>query len=154
MDVIKRYLALFLVLAFSASCSVFSALRKREFNYTSGGQPQTLRVLVPKRYAKKETVTDSSGNKSTYYRYSNGAFLYIVQTTDTLTRFQPVDTANAIPLLHPYGGLLYKGLDSAGLFWREIRTDSFRFGYRFVPPVAEVLFDSAVNYAGMRRFKK
>jgi hypothetical protein len=47
---------------------------------------------------------------------------------------------------------MYKGLDSAGRYWREIRTDSFRFGYRFVPEAAEHLFDSAVNYAGMRRF--
>lgn len=151
---IKRYLALFSVLALCVSCSVFSALRKKEFVFTDGNQPQALRILVPKRYAKRETITDSSGNKGDYYRYSNGAFLYIIQATDTLTLFQPIDTVNHIPLLHPYGGLLYKGLDSSGLFWREIRTDSFRFGYRFVPQEMEMLFDSAVNYAGMRRFRK
>jgi hypothetical protein len=132
---------------------MFSALRQKKFAFTNGNQPQTLRILVPKRYVKRETITDSSGNKGDYYRYSNGAFFYVIQTTDTLLRFQPIDTASHIPLPHPYGGLMYKGLDSADRFWREIRTDSFRFGYRFVPHSSEILFDSAVNYAGMRRFK-
>lgn len=152
-NVIKRYFALCLVLLFCVSCSLFSGLRKRNFTYTDGNQPQTLRVLVPKRYAKKEIITDSAGNQQQYYRYSNGAFLYVIHTTDTLTQFQPIDTANNVPLPHPFGGLMYKGLDASNLFWREIRTDSFRFGYRFVPGDVESLFDSAVNYAGTRRFK-
>lgn len=151
---VKRYLALFLLLAFCASCSIFSALRKRQFTFIDGGEAQTLRIKVPKRYAKKETITDSSGNKSDSYHYGNGALLYVVHTTDTLTLFQPIDTVNNIPLPYPNGGWMYKGVDSTGLFWREVRTDSFRFGYRFVPYDQEILFDSAVNYAGKRRFEK
>jgi hypothetical protein len=150
----KRYVVLGLVLISCISCSLFSGLRKREFTFTNNQQAQTLCLLIPKRYAKKETFTDSAGNQHQVYRYSNGAFLYVIQTTDTLTQFQPIDTANHIPLLHPYGGLLYKGLDTARLFWREIRTDSFRFGYRFVPAALETDFDTAVNFAGMRRFKE
>lgn len=136
------------------SCSLFSDLRKQDFTYTDAGGPQTLRIVVPKRYAKTEHLVDSIGNEQQWYRYSNGAFLYVIRTADSGARFQPIDTASHIPRLHPYGGLIYKGQDSAGLFWREIRTDSFRFGYRFVPHDQEILFDSAVNYAGMRRFEK
>jgi hypothetical protein len=136
------------------SCTVYAGLRKRTFTFTDNNEPQTLRLKVPKRYKSRELLTDSAGNVQQVYHYSNGALLYVVYTTDTLSHFQQIDTANNIPKIHPYGGLMYKGLDSSGRFWRAVRTDSFRFGYRFVPPDVEVLFDSAVNYAAMRRFKK
>src|SRR5215217_775493 len=149
----KHFFVLSFVLLFCASCSLFSGLRKRNFTHTINEKPQTLRILVPKRYANKQTSADSAGSQHRYYTYKNGAQLYVIYTTDTLTQFQPIDTTTHIPKLHPYGGLMYKGLDSAGLFWREIRTDSFRFGYRLVPHDVEPLFDSAVNYDAMRRFK-
>jgi hypothetical protein len=150
----KRNLVLCLVLMYCASCGLFSDLRKRTFTYTQGTDEQTLRILVPKKYAERECFTDSAGNQQQYFRYSNGAFLYMIHTTDTLTQFQPVDTTKNIPKQYYNGALMYKGLDSSGLFWREMRTDSFRFGYRFVPDDMEILFDTAVNYAGMQRFKK
>ena len=153
MPTIKVYTTLCILLLFCVSCSLYSALRRKEFTYTAANEQQTLRLLVPKRYAKVENDTDSAGNPQRLYRYGNGAVLYIIQTTDTVTLFQPIDTTNHVPLQHPYGGIMYKGIDSMGLFWREIRTDSFRFGYRFVPSGVEPLFDSAVNFAGMRRFK-
>jgi hypothetical protein len=154
MDVMKRTLVLFLALINCASCGLFSDLRKRTFTYTQDSVEQTLRIRVPKKYAKRESFVDSAGNQQQYFRYSNGALLYMVHTTDTLMQFQSVDTVNNIPKLYYNGALMYKGLDSSGLFWREIRTDSFRFGYRFVPNDKEILFDTAVNYAGMQRFKK
>jgi hypothetical protein len=151
MAVMKGSLVLYLVLLGCAACSPYAGLRKKTFSYNTS-LPQTLHTLVPKRYAKQEALVDSAGNPHQVYRYSNGAFLYFIQTTDTFTLFQPIDTAANIALPHPFGGQMYKGLDSSGRYWREIRTDSFRFGYRFVPESAEHLFDSAVNYASMRRF--
>jgi hypothetical protein len=150
--VFKRYFGLCLLIC-CLSCSPFSALRKRAFGFTTGDEKEALRIKVPKRYARMERV-DSAGSQQQWYRYSNGAFLYVIHTTDTVMLYQPIDTARHIPLPHPYGGVMYKGQDSAGHFWREIRTDSFRFGYRFVPHEQEVLFDSAVNYAGKRRYRK
>jgi hypothetical protein len=152
--VVRLYSAMCFLLICFFSCSPFAALRKKTFTFTVNNQPQTLRIKVPKRYAKKQVVTDSAGNQQQFYRYKNGALLYMVYTTDTLVQFQPIDTAYNVPKSYAYGGQMYKGLDSSGWFWREIRTDSFRFGYRFVPPDVEVLFDSAVNYAAVRRFKK
>ncbi|HUQ97292.1 MAG TPA: hypothetical protein VM010_06480 [Chitinophagaceae bacterium] len=151
---IKKIWALLLVVELCSSCFIFSPLRKRTFEFPAGNTSQTLRVLVPKRYQKKQTFTDSSGNQQDFYSYSNGAVLYIIQSHDTLRLFQPIDTASNIALPHLLGGTMYKGLDSNNLFWREIRTDSFRFGYRFVPTDVEPVFDSAVNYAAKRRFKK
>jgi hypothetical protein len=150
----KRNLVLSLALLCCASCGLFSDLRKRTFTFSQDAGAQRLRIVVPKKYAKQESFTDSAGNQQHLFRYGNGALLYMIRTADTLTQFQPVDTANNIPKPYYNGGLMYKGLDSSGLFWRELRTDSFRFGYRFVPHDVEILFDSAVNYAGMLRFKK
>lgn len=150
----KRPVALFLIITCFLSCSPFTALRNKTFTFTENNQSQTLRIKVPKKYAKQQAFTDSAGNQEQYYHYSNGAQLYVIYTMDTLAQFQPIDTAENVPKPHPFGGLMYKGMDSAGRFWREVRTDSFRFGYRFVPPEMEILFDSAVNYAAARRFKK
>jgi hypothetical protein len=150
----KGSMLLYMVLVCCAACSPYAGLRKKTFSYNTSQPSQSLRTLVPKRYAKQETTVDSAGNPHQVYRYGNGAFLYFIHTTDTATLFHPIDTAGNIPLPHPFGGRMYKGLDSSGRYWREVRTDSFRFGYRFVPEASEHLFDSAVNYAGMRRFNK
>ena len=154
MVVVKRSLAFGFLIVCCLSCSPYAALRKKEFRFNVNNQPQILRIKVPKRYAKQGTITDSANAQQQYYRYSNGAELYVIYTTDTLRQFQPIDTANNVPKPHAFGGVMYKGLDSTDRFWREVRTDSFRVGYRFVPRGVEVLFDSAVNYAAARRFKK
>lgn len=148
---VKWFIVLCVMPVVLASCSLYAALRKKEFAFADG---QALRIKVPKRFSKTNTFTDSAGNRHQEYVYANKAVYYLIHTTDTLALFQPIDTANNIAKLFPHGGVMYKGIDSAGSFWRELRTDSFRFGYRFVPPDAEPLFDSAVNYAGARRFKK
>lgn len=136
------------------SCSLFSGLRKKTFHFHDAGGAHALQLRVPTHYEKERVFTDSAGAKHKEYTYANGARLYFIYTTDTLAVFQPIDFAENIPRYHLYGGVLYKGLDSTGNFWREIRTDSFRFGYQHVPPAAEAIFDTAVNYAGMRRRKR
>lgn len=149
----RYFVVCFLVVVLCASCSLFSGLRKRNFTFTANGKPQTLRMQVPKRYAKKQNLVDSAGRQQQLYTYSNGALLYVVYTTDTLVQFQPIDTTVNVPKPFGNSGLMYKGLDSARLFWREVRTDSFRVGYRYVPQEMEIVFDSAVNYSGQLRFK-
>src|SRR6476661_662632 len=121
----KFFVVCCLIMVLCASCSLFSGLRKRNFTFTANGQPHTLRILVPKRYAKKQNLVDSAGNQQQLYTYSNGALLYVVHTTDTLLQFQPIDSTVNVPKPFINGGLMYKGIDSARLFWREVRTDSF-----------------------------
>lgn len=149
---LKRFVVLCAVPVMLASCSLYASLRKKEFTFNEG---QSLRIKVPKRYAAMKRFTDSAGYPHQEYQYSNGALFYLIYTTDTLRLFQPIDTANNIARAFAPGGVMYKGLDSSGRFWRELRTDSFRAGYRFVPSgTPEMLFDSAVNYAGARRLGK
>jgi hypothetical protein len=47
--------------------------------------------------------------------------------------------------------LVYKGQDEKELFYREIRQGNLRFGYRQVSPDAELLFDSATNFASLQK---
>ncbi len=53
--------------------------------------------------------------------------------------------------MHPGGGFFFKGRDSTGLYWRELRQNNFRAGYRNVSSDVEEKFDSAVNYAGYKK---
>jgi len=133
------------------SCSLLRGYKKREFVY--GNDDKTLALLIPSGYSKEETRTDSLGNKERVYHYRNGASLYFARTM-VVKDMQPIDKQNNIPLAHPYGGLMYKGLDERGLYWREMQRNGFRFGYKNVPSNWEIKFDSSVNYAGYQRVRR
>lgn len=145
---------LFILLLVTASCSLFSNLKQREFTYRSGGHDQSIRVLVPTGYHRSEKVTDSAGNQGQVYHYGSGTFFYVAHTTDSSVAYQPIAEENNVPLPHPDGGLLYKGMDSSGLYWREVRLDSFRIGYRGVRASREIKFDAAVNASSRLKRKK
>jgi hypothetical protein len=151
----KIFLGLLIFCCLMHACSPYRALRTRRFSFNENGTTETLKLKVPKRYAKSETGVDSAGNQQLLFHYANGATLYFIRTNDTLAQFYPIDTARHIPKLHPLGGKMYKGIDSAHThFWREIKTNAFHFGYRHVSFAQEALFDSSLNFAAARRFKK
>lgn len=138
-----------MLLLFGTSCTLLRGYKKREFIYTVNNQPQRAVLLVPKGYGKETIITDSAtGNKEQVYTYGGGMLLYFVQAVDTTKLYQFIDTTNHIPKLFPTGGLVYKGMDENGLYWREIRKDNFRAGYRGVSVALETKFDSALNRAG------
>ena len=148
-------LILLALLLFATSCSLLSGFNKRKFHYeASNQQSQTLTLLIPRGYVQEKIAIDSAGNKEQVYHYSNGTILYFVQTIDTLKPYQPIIEENSIPLPHPHGGWIYKGIDSNNLYWREIRQGYFRFGYRFVPTNSEIKFDSVLNFISSQRERK
>lgn len=106
--------------------------------------------IIPKNYVKQE-IRDSAGNREQYYYYTGGGVLYAAYLADTTKELQPINIKIHQPQIHRLGGLIYKGQDSADLYYREIRQGNFRFGYRFVPEVLELQFDSATNFASMQR---
>ena len=142
-----KLLLLLLIIGFS-SCSLFNGFKKRNFNY--GEKGESFGVIIPKGWKKTEFKSDSADNKVQYYYYKNGSSLYLVRNADSLISFQPIIFSNHIPLIHPQDGLIYKGIDSNGLYWREIRLKDFRFGYKNVPTETEARFDSALNYAAQK----
>lgn len=143
-----------LLIVLCASCSLFNEYKRKELTYTADNQSGTVSLLVPKRFNTEEVTTDSAGNREQVYHYGNGMVLYFVHLRDTAKEYQPINKESHIPTSHPAGGLMYKRLDSTGLYWREVRVDRFRFGYKKVPVHLEAAFDSAVNYAGYRRVRK
>jgi len=132
------------------SCSLFPELSRRDFTYDNKNNKQNIEILVPKGYAKTEKIIDSAGNQHQLFYYGN-AILYTGYYTDTTKSFQSIDTSFHIPLPHPRGGLIYKGIDSAHLYFREIRLyNGLRFGYKNVSQAQEGAFDSALNYSSLR----
>jgi hypothetical protein len=103
-------------------------------------------VIIPKGFSKERTEVDSSGNTILTYSYGPELF-YMANMADTSTYVFPIDELINIPRLYePTGALVYKGMDSTHLYWREVRQNKLRTGYRNVSPEKEVRFDSATNY--------
>ncbi len=143
-----KYLLFLFFIVFS-SCGLFKEFKKREFKY--GLAAENFKLIVPKGWRGEEVQLDSAGYKEQYFYYRGNTTLYFVRAADTAKYYQVFDTSTNIPLVHPSGGLIYKGVDANGLYWREIRILDFRFGYRNVPTQTETRFDSALNYAALMK---
>ncbi len=147
----KNTLAVFLLLLLAlSSCFLFKDYRKSQFTYTRNGQVAMLPLVVPKGYTKQEK-TDTAGMTLQTFYYPGGAILYAAFLTDTTFEIQPFPKGLHQPQIHRLGGLVYKGQDEKELFYREIRQGNLRFGYRQVSPDAELLFDSATNFASLQK---
>lgn len=142
-----KFFLLAALIGFS-SCALFDDFKKREFNYGPGAEDK-FQLLIPKGWSKKDISLDSAGYKEQFYTYKNGSIIYFVRAADTTKTYQQFDTSRHIPLVHPAGGLIFKGVDSKGLYWREIRINEFRFGYKDVPTETEARFDSSLNFAAL-----
>lgn len=137
----------------ASSCALFDGFKKREFQYTNNNSPQKIALLIPKGFKKEKKLVDSAGNQQQVFSYEDGAFLYFAFIADTTKEYRPILEERHIARIHPAGGFYYKGRDSTGLYWRELRQNNLRAGYKNVSPEIEEKFDSAVNYAGYRRVR-
>lgn len=145
-----RLLFLLLIALVFSGCFLFKDYKRKEFLYSRNGQPQTLRLLVPKGYVK-EVTSDTAGLRLHSFQYPDGATLYAAYLTDTTYELQSFNRNVHVPLQLLQGGQVYKGQDADELFYREIRQGNLRFGYKGVPRVNETYFDSATNYASWQR---
>ena len=142
----KIYLALLILCTTLNSCFLFSKYKRSSFTYNENGSTYSVPVIIPKGYSKERTEVDSSGNTILTYSYGPELF-YMANMADTSTYVFPIDELINIPRLYePTGALVYKGMDSTHLYWREVRQNKLRTGYRNVSPEKEVRFDSATNY--------
>lgn len=143
-------IATFLLLVFLASCSFFDKMRKSSFTYPGPSGQNTVNLLVPSGYKKKQTYTDSSGNLEQTYKYKDGSLLYVAYVQDTTKRYQFIDTALHQPRQLSNGATIYKGMNPDWQIWKEARLGRFRIGYHFVTVDNEGRFDSAVNYSALQ----
>ncbi len=140
-----------ILLVTASSCALFNGFKRREFHYKDNNSSQKIALLIPKGFNEQKKIIDSAGNKQHVFNYEDGAFLYFAFITDTTKEYQTIMEERHIARMHPAGGFFYKGRDSTGLYWRELRQNNFTAGYKKVSPEVEEKFDSAVNYAGYRR---
>jgi hypothetical protein len=145
-----KLIALLIASMLLSSCFLFKDYKKKKFIYSRNGQPAAMPIIVPKGFLKQETADTAGVRLHTFY-YQGGAVLYAAYLTDTTAELQPINKAIHQPQLHRLGGLVYKGQDEAELYYREIRQGPFRFGYRFVPQILELQFDSATNFASLQK---
>ena len=143
-----------LLLVIASSCSLLNGFKRRKFHYTDDSLSQKIALLIPKGFNGVKKNIDSAGNQQQVFSYDNATFIYFAFLTDTTKEYQPIMIEGHIAKMHPAGGFFYKGRDSSGLYWRELRQNNFRAGYKNVSPEVEEKFDSAVNYAGYRRIYK
>jgi hypothetical protein len=143
-----------ILLVFASSCALFDGFKKKEFIYTDNNSPQKIALLVPKGFNGEKKILDSAGNQQQIFSYEDGALLYFAFNADTTKEYRPILEERHIAKMHPAGGFFFKGIDSTGRYWRELRQDNFRAGYKNVSSEVEEKFDSAVNYSGYRRLPK
>jgi hypothetical protein len=142
----KIYLVLIGLSFALSSCFLFSKYKRSSFAYNQNGDTYSIPVIIPKGYKKERTEVDSSGNTILTYSYGPELF-YMAYMADTSSFVHPIDELINIPRLYePTGAFVYKGMDSMHLYWREVRQNKLRTGYRNVSPEKEVRFDSATNY--------
>jgi hypothetical protein len=139
---------LFLPLLLSA-CFLVKEYKQKKFIYTENGQSVAVPLMVPRGYVKEEKKDTAGITLQTFY-YPGGAMLYAAYISDTSFSLQPFEEALHQPQIHRLGGLVFKGQNQDELYYREIRQGNLRFGYRLVPEVFELQFDSATNFASLQ----
>lgn len=140
-----RYVVLiFLVIVFN-SCFLFNDLKRTDFLFSENGTNRSVNAVIPKKYNRTEKQVDSTGNQVQYYFYPGGTVLYFALMKDTSSELQPIDYNQNIP--KPlYQTVFFKGLDSAGHYWRETRFGNYKAGYKNVNEGDDGKFDSSINY--------
>ena len=150
----KNYAIILFLFSLLNSCFLFSKYKRTDFTYDVGAQAFAIPIVVPKGYNRERTEVDSSGNTILSYTYGNNAVFYVAHMEDTSVQIQPISEEDNIPrAASTTGALIYKGIDTNHLLWREIRQNDLRVGYRFVPRELESRFDSATNYAAVHLLK-
>ncbi len=121
--------------------------RTEHFTFSKNGTEHTVPFVVPKGYNKKWTSVDAAGNTILTYTYRSGPVFYLSYMADTASEMQPIVLQENLPLQSlTSGAIIYKGMDENMLYFREIRQNNYRMGYRFVNGDQEYKFDSATNY--------
>ena len=142
-----RSFFLYLVILSCTSCFLQKPYRIETFSFEKEGVPHSYSLVVPRGYDKKITTVDHAGNHIITYSYKSGAIFYMAHMQDTSVAMQPLDVLENIPRIsHHTGAVIYKGRDDSWRYWREVRQNNFKSGYRFVEPDDEEKFDSATNY--------
>lgn len=142
----KRFL-IPLLMVLLASCALLGPrFYRTQFEYEQNGTVSSFPIAVPPGFLKKEKSADSLGNQGVLYQYANARFFILYARDTGSIALADLDPKENQPKPFRSGGLVYKGMDDDGNYWRVIRHPHLRIGYSGVPRSQEIIFDSAVNY--------
>ncbi|HEX2535046.1 MAG TPA: hypothetical protein VHK69_14980 [Chitinophagaceae bacterium] len=134
------------LLLLCTSCSLFNGYRRHP--YTSGPEGKAVTLVLPKGWKRVEQQQNADGNR-TVYDYGGGTFIYL--SSRPFGASMHIDHRQHLPKTDSLrGGLIFKGMDSTGCFYRELRYPNLYIGYVGVNSDYEARFDSALNYAAIQ----
>ena len=142
---------IFLILLFS-SCAGYPRMKNRPFSYNLGGSKDVI-LPVPSGYLKEQVKVSPKGGVEQFYQYNHGAHLYVSHATEWNSLNQKFISGNT-PVEIKEGEFMFSGTDENGLYWKEVRVDSLKWGYSFVPVNLLPLFDQSVNNIKIKNKKR
>ena len=132
-----------ILLAMLSGCTVYPGLKKRAFSYTMDKRDAF--IFVPAGYIDAQVKVGAMGGIEEFYRYNHGAYVYMSHRAEWKSsnhRFIATDTIKGI---ESNGGFMFSGRDESGLYWKEVRVDSLKWGYSFVPVNLLPQFEQFIN---------
>lgn len=142
----------FFILLFS-SCAGYTSMKNRPFSYNLGGSKDIL-FAVPSGYVKEQVKVSPNGGVEQFYQYNHGAYLYLSHATEWNSLNQKFITVESKSVEVKDGEFMFSGIDESGLYWKEVRVDSLKWGYSFVPVNLLPLFDLSINTIRIKNKKR
>jgi len=132
-----------LLLLMIMSCTLFKPVARKRFSFYKDDKAKHIALQVPKGY-KDENVKIGNYGKEQFYDYPDGSLFFIGLNMEWPTANQ---SRNLVPYVDSIVSLsgIYKGVDKAGLHWKEVYFEYFKVGYSFVSPAKLQDFEDAVN---------
>ena len=139
------YIHVFLVpIAYIILCSCNTS-QKVNFHPVKGGT--NVKMEIPK--GAKLTRTASANEDEFIYRYADSPLVYVSTFSGGSVNYDVIrgqgtyyDLFNAEK---SQDTLTLSGIDSTGLYWKNITIGEVHIGYKYVPKYKKILFDSALK---------
>lgn len=134
----------FLLLVIFCSCAGYPHMKKRSFSYTLG-ESKNIVFFVPAGYKKEQVKVGADKGIEQFYQYNHGAYFYISHRAEWHSLNERFVSLSNDPVKTDEGEFMYSGTDESGLYWKEVKIDSLKWGYSFVPVNLLPLFEQSVN---------
>src|SRR5688572_4974422 len=132
----------YILLLLLCSCAA-SEVRKSDHTFRDANGSQKVSVVVPKGHKDEMATLDNGEVKALHYEFPNGAvFYYVYQPSWTTLNQAHIEAAKAGRKSR--SDAMFKGVDSAGLHWKEMRLENLRYGYVSVPAADLSRFENAI----------
>jgi hypothetical protein len=135
-------LILFMILLLSA-CSIGHPVTPKRFSFYKDNKPSHISLKVPKGFQAEKMKLGNEG-KEQFYEYADGSLLFIGMN---ISWPSPNQLRKLLPIIDSTSDRTgtFRGIDSSGLYWKEIWLEPFIIGYSFVPSTSRERFEQTLN---------